>query len=84
MRGAIAHTADAMYAELTPDQQTIARNIFVRLTALGEGVQDTRRRVPLAELASPGRTVEAVLQKLEDARLVTAVREGRAGRARSR
>ena len=53
----------------------VARNIFLRLTALGEGEQDTRRRVPLAELASLA-DVETVLQKLEDARLVTAVREG--------
>ena len=75
VQGAIAHTADATFAALTPDQQAIARNIFLRLTELGEGVQDTRRRVPLAELASLA-DVEAVLQKLEDARLVTAVREG--------
>ena len=79
VQGAIAHTADATFAALTPDQQAIARSIFLRLTELGEGVQDTRRRVPLQELASLA-DVEAVLQRLEDARLVTAVREGGAGR----
>ena len=51
VQGAIAHTADAVYGRLDADEQAIARNIFLRLTELGEGVQDTRRRVPLEELA---------------------------------
>ena len=84
MRGAIAKKADEVYGELTPAEQTVARNVFVRLTALGEGVQDTRRRVVLTELV-PGPDaaplVEGVLQKLETARLVTAVREGEADAA---
>ena len=54
VQGAIAHTADAVYAELPPDQQAIARNIFLRLTTLGEGTQDTRRRAPLPELLGSG------------------------------
>lgn len=40
VQGAIAKTADEVYGhELTPDQQAIARNIFLRLTELGEGGQ---------------------------------------------
>ena len=77
VQGAIAKTADAVYAELPADQQAIARNIFVRLTALGEGTQDTRRRVPLPELLGSGEQavqVQAVLKRLEDERLVTAER----------
>lgn len=51
VRGAIARTADRVYhVELTSDQQRIARDIFLRLTELGEGTQDTRRRVGLREL----------------------------------
>ncbi len=46
----------------------------MRLTELGEGDQDTRRRVPMTQLASLP-TVEVVLQKLETARLLTAERE---------
>ena len=46
VRGAIARTADRVYhAELDDAQQEIARSIFLRLTELGEGSQDTRRRV---------------------------------------
>jgi len=78
VKGAIAHTADLVYGELSPDEQAIARNIFLRLTELGEGVQDTRRRVPLSELVPENDTasvVEKVLTRLQDERLVTAERE---------
>ena len=77
VQGAIAKTADAVYAELPSDQQAIARNIFLRLTTLGEGTQDTRRRVPLPELLGSGTQaalVQAVLNRLADDRLVTAER----------
>ena len=77
VRGAIARTAENVYKrELTPSQQEIARNIFLRLTELGEGTQDTRRRVSILELIPPApygdpQQVEEVLVKLADARLVT-------------
>ena len=48
--GAIAHTAQTTYAHLTPDEQAVARNIFLRLTELGQGTQDTRRRARIREL----------------------------------
>lgn len=77
VRGAIARTAENVYAhELTPSQQEIARNIFLRLTELGEGTQDTRRRSSIHELVPPApygdpKQVEEVLVKLADARLIT-------------
>jgi hypothetical protein len=75
VQGAIAKTADDVYGhDLTPEQQAIARNIFLRLTELGEGAQDTRRRVTLSELIPQDESaeeVQAVLQKLADRRLVT-------------
>jgi WD40 repeat protein/energy-coupling factor transporter ATP-binding protein EcfA2 len=75
VRGAIAQTAERVYhQQLTPEQQEIARNIFLRLTELGEGTQDTRRRAPLEELIprpEDAADVEAVLRTLADARLVT-------------
>jgi WD40 repeat protein len=48
--GAIAKTAETAYQGLKPEQQIIARSIFLRLTELGEGTQDTRRRAALDEL----------------------------------
>ena len=72
VHGAIAKTAeDVLNQELTADQRSIARNIFVRLTELGEGVQDTRRRVALAELlpqSEEAETVEKVLKALVERR----------------
>src|SRR5574341_1163974 len=73
VRGAIAKTADEVYAQLTPEQQAIARTIFLRLTELGEGTQDTRRRAALDELIPRAENADApraVLAKLVDARLV--------------
>ncbi len=77
VRGAIATTADRVYLrELSDEQRRIARSIFLRLTELGEGTQDTRRRVSRSELVpadDPVRAVEIdhVLGILADARLVT-------------
>jgi WD40 repeat protein/DNA-binding SARP family transcriptional activator/energy-coupling factor transporter ATP-binding protein EcfA2 len=74
---AIAQTAETVFARLSPEEQVIARNIFLRLTELGEGAQETRRRVQLSELISPepdsliSRSTETVLKMLSDARLVT-------------
>jgi WD40 repeat protein len=73
--GAIAQTADTVFAQFTPAEKAIARNIFLRLTELGEeGSQDTRRRVAPAELirtAEEAPAVGAVLKRLADARLIT-------------
>ena len=74
IRGAIAKTADSVYQyQLNNEQQTIARKIFISLTELGEGTQDTRRRAPLSELFYPPKQISAikkVLRLLTNARLV--------------
>ena len=74
VHGAIAKTAETVYREmLTPEQKTLARNIFLRLTELGEGTEDTRRRVRVGEL-TPRREqagdIQEVLRVLVEARLV--------------
>ena len=75
VQGAIAKTADEVYQyQLSPEQQQIARKMFLSLTELGDGIPDTRRRVALSELLSSGKTTKAtqiVLKILTDARLVT-------------
>jgi formylglycine-generating enzyme required for sulfatase activity/DNA-binding SARP family transcriptional activator/energy-coupling factor transporter ATP-binding protein EcfA2 len=75
VRQAIARTAETLInEELTPDQREIARQIFLRLTELGEGTADTRRRASLEELVSSqddGVKVENVLHTLAEARLIT-------------
>ena len=74
MRGAISHTAESIYQELLPEQQEIARRVFLRLTELGEGTEDTRRRAACRELIvreQETATVQEVLNILVKARLVT-------------
>jgi WD40 repeat protein len=68
--GAIAQTAERAYGGLDESEREVARQIFTRLTTLGEGTPDTRRRVPRAELTFE-KTTE-VLDRLVDARLVVA------------
>lgn len=79
VRKAIAQTAETVYARLQPEEQTIARNIFLRLTELGEGVQDSRRRASLDEVTPASERPSAaigVLKILTDARLITTTRDG--------
>ena len=71
---AIARTADALVDALPPEQRALARGVFLRMTELGEGADDSRRRVPTAELVPEGTdaaTVAELLARLADARLVT-------------
>ncbi len=75
-RGAIARSADlAFTTELDGSEQAIARAMFIRLTELGDGTADTRRRVGLEEMSAVGDDPPAaahVLAVLTAARLVIA------------
>jgi len=50
--GALARRADELYQGLDESGQEMARQLFLRLVTLGEGTEDTRRRVLRSELAS--------------------------------
>lgn len=50
--GALGRSAEAIYSNLDEDAQTAARQLFLRLVTLGEGTEDTRRRVLRDELES--------------------------------
>ena len=73
--GAIRETAEAVFHQrLTPEQQPIARMIFLRLTELNQDAQDTRRRSSFSELITRSTdelTIQTVINILADARLVT-------------
>ncbi|MBV9323766.1 MAG: hypothetical protein JO352_08280, partial [Chloroflexi bacterium] len=74
VHGAIAQTAETVYRQrLSASQQSIARRVFLQLTELGEGTQDTRRRATLDELIrvpAEEADVRAVLRTLAEARLI--------------
>ncbi|WP_053627776.1 hypothetical protein [Streptomyces sp. XY511] len=67
---ALAHTAEATYGSLSPAQQDLAKSLFLRLTALGDGTEDTRRRITCHEL-DHGPDTAHVLESLARQRLVT-------------
>ncbi|MGD2048296.1 MAG: protein kinase, partial [Chloroflexota bacterium] len=48
--GALGRRAEVLYGDLTEDEREAARQLFLRLVTLGEGVEDTRRRVLRSEL----------------------------------
>jgi WD40 repeat protein len=72
VRGAIAQTAERVHAELDPARRRTLRQIFLRLTALGEGTEDTRRPIQRSELdgLADEETVADVLGELARARLI--------------
>jgi hypothetical protein len=79
---AMARRADAALAELTEEQQQLARRIFLRLVQFGEGRADRRRQQPVAALSAAGiapELLEQTLQHLARHRLLTLRGEGREG-----
>ncbi|WPB82282.1 TIR domain-containing protein [Archangium violaceum] len=75
--GALQRRAQSTYEAFTPGEQEIARGLFLRLTALGEGTPDTRRRISRGELVFPEarpEQLEHVLRVLSgpEARLIMA------------
>ncbi|KOT88541.1 hypothetical protein ADK86_32180 [Streptomyces sp. NRRL F-5755] len=68
--GALTQSAEAVYTALTAAQQRLARQLFLRLTALGEGTEDTKRRIPRSELDETA-DLTAVLDRAARARLLT-------------
>lgn len=50
--GALARRAEELYEGLSGEGQEATRQLFLRLVTLGEGTEDTRRRVRRAELVS--------------------------------
>ncbi len=75
VRSAIAETAESVFTDqLDGAQQELAREVFLRLTELGEGTEDTRRRAALTELvrqSTEAAQLRGVLNTLAEARLIT-------------
>ncbi len=72
--GALARRAEDLYREMDDPQKDAARQLFLRLIRLGDGTEDTRRRVRWAELISIGSSkavIQTVLEQLGKYRLLT-------------
>ncbi|AGY59419.1 caspase family protein [Gloeobacter kilaueensis] len=73
LEGAVEKRAQKAYQSLSAEQKACARWIFLSLTQLGEGTEDTRRLMRKADLLVPRYSAELVdrtLGALEDAKLV--------------
>ncbi|MCH6163096.1 nSTAND1 domain-containing NTPase [Streptomyces marispadix] len=70
VEGSLTQTAEAFHASLDPRQQAVARQLFLRLTALGDGTEDTGRRISRGELDADEDTA-TVLERAAEARLIT-------------
>ena len=71
---AIARTAERVHLDLDPARQDAARRLFLRLIAVGEGTEDTKRRLGRRELADLD--TADVVDRLADARLVALDEDG--------
>ncbi len=73
LQGALERSSQALYESLEPNLQDCAKWIFLALTQLGEGTEDTRRRVFKSELIVkkyPAELVDKTLQVLTNAKLI--------------
>lgn len=71
--GALAKRAEEVYRRFKEDGQNMARQMFLRLVTLGEGQEDTRRRILQTELLTLGDrdVVEDVIDRFGRYRLLT-------------
>jgi WD40 repeat protein len=70
IEGALAHTAESLYTSMSPAQQRWTKDLFLRLTALGEGTEDTKRRISRGELDTADPEIASVLERLASKRLL--------------
>ncbi|HJQ51640.1 MAG TPA: WD40 repeat domain-containing protein, partial [Gaiellaceae bacterium] len=80
--GALAGRAEEIYGGLGEPAQEAARQLFLRLVTLGEGAEDTRRRVERTELASmevDQDALEEAIQEFGAWRLLSFDRDPRSG-----
>jgi len=68
--GALARRADELYTDLDADGQEAVRQLFLRLVNVGEGGENTRRRVRRSELPDAP-MMEVVIEMYGSSRLLT-------------
>ncbi|QIS10088.1 hypothetical protein [Nocardia arthritidis] len=71
IEGALAQTAEALYHDLDPRRQPLARQLLTRLVEPGEGTEDTKCRIRRDELDPDDPDTDLVLARLAESRLIT-------------
>jgi DNA-binding SARP family transcriptional activator/WD40 repeat protein len=70
LTGALGRRAEEVFASASHDEQRTTRRLFGRLVALGEGTEDTRRRIRRSELEHDP-SLQAAIERFGSARLLT-------------
>jgi len=63
--GSLARRAEELYTQMSTPQQEAIRQLFLRLVTLGEGTEDTRRRILWSELAFTGEAEDPLRHVLD-------------------
>ena len=71
IKDALTQTAETAYASLQPEEQALARRLFLRLVHVADDAPPTRATVRLAELRDWGAETERVLDRFVTERLIT-------------
>jgi WD40 repeat protein/transcriptional regulator with XRE-family HTH domain len=72
IREALVRTAEGAYAALPPEEQQLARRLFLRLVHLADNAPPTRASVELSELRGwGGKNADHALSRFVDERLIT-------------
>jgi signal transduction histidine kinase len=82
VQGALAKRADEVYATLSAEEQEYTRRILLRLVEMRESQEPTPRRATVDELVTAQEeraAVEKVVQRLTNARLLTATQDVETG-----
>ena len=70
LTGVLGRRAEVLHDAFTETERSALHRVMTRLVSLGEGTEDTRRRVRRSELASDAATL-AVIESFGDARLLS-------------
>ncbi|MEH1816257.1 MAG: pentapeptide repeat-containing protein [Nostoc sp.] len=73
VRGTLQTRATEVYESLSLEEQQATKRIFLELTQLGEGTEDTRRQVLQGDLVTsqhPEAVINRIIQRLADEKLV--------------
>ncbi|MFD9069110.1 nSTAND1 domain-containing NTPase [Streptomyces lasiicapitis] len=73
---ALANTAEQLFAALDSDGQAAARVVFLRLVKIGDGVDDTRRRVAHTDLTEGVAHAATVIDTFTQGRLLAVEQNG--------
>jgi WD40 repeat protein/DNA-binding SARP family transcriptional activator len=69
--GAIASRAESLYLELDDDERAAVRRLFEQLVVVGPEGEPTRRRAVRSELARGDRTMDVLIDRWAEARLLS-------------